>query len=285
MQASEPYERVLGRREMPGAQWFPGSRLSYAEHFFRDRDDDAVAIRHASELRELSQWTWGELREQTARIAAGLRRMDVGPGRPGGRLHAQHPRDDRGLPGHRLDRRGVVERRARVRRALGGRPLRADRAQGAPGGRRLPLRRARPRPRRGRRRHRRGDRRAGRALRLPRRRRLAGGARGPRRAADLRAGARSTTRSGCSSARARRACPSRSSTARAGSCSSTSSYMHLHLDAQEGDRVFWFTTTGWMMWNFLVGVLLTPASIVLYRRQPGLARPRRAVGPRARTPA
>ncbi len=28
--------------------------------------------------------------------------------------------------------------------------------------------------------------------------------------------------------------------------------MNLHLDARAGDRVFWFTTTGWMMWNFLV---------------------------------
>ena len=45
--------------------------------------------------------------------------------------------------------------------------------------------------------------------------------------------------------------------------------MHLHLDAQPGDRVFWFTTTGWMMWNFLVGVLLTEASIVLYDGSPG----------------
>ncbi len=45
--------------------------------------------------------------------------------------------------------------------------------------------------------------------------------------------------------------------------------MHLHLNAQEGDNVFWFTTTGWMMWNFLVGVLLTPASIVLYDGNPG----------------
>jgi acetoacetyl-CoA synthetase len=44
---------------------------------------------------------------------------------------------------------------------------------------------------------------------------------------------------------------------------------HLHLDAQAGDRVFWFTTTGWMMWNFLVGVLLTPASIVLHDGNPG----------------
>ena len=44
---------------------------------------------------------------------------------------------------------------------------------------------------------------------------------------------------------------------------------NLHVDAQEGDRIFWFTTTGWMMWNFLVGVLLTEASIVLYDGSPG----------------
>jgi len=44
---------------------------------------------------------------------------------------------------------------------------------------------------------------------------------------------------------------------------------NLHIDAQEGDRVFWFTTTGWMMWNFLVSVLLTDASIVLYDGNPG----------------
>jgi acetoacetyl-CoA synthetase len=45
--------------------------------------------------------------------------------------------------------------------------------------------------------------------------------------------------------------------------------MHLHVDARAGDRVFWFTTTGWMMWNFLVSVLLTDASIVLYDGNPG----------------
>jgi len=45
--------------------------------------------------------------------------------------------------------------------------------------------------------------------------------------------------------------------------------MHLHLDAQAGDRVFWFTTTGWMMWNILVGCLLTDAAIVLYDGNPG----------------
>ncbi len=45
--------------------------------------------------------------------------------------------------------------------------------------------------------------------------------------------------------------------------------LHLHVDAQEGDRIFWFTTTGWMMWNFLVSALLTPASVVLYDGNPG----------------
>jgi acetoacetyl-CoA synthetase len=57
--------------------------------------------------------------------------------------------------------------------------------------------------------------------------------------------------------------------ATAGSCSSSSRSHNLHVDAQEGDRVFWFSTTGWMMWNFLVGVLLTDASIVLYDGSPG----------------
>ena len=45
--------------------------------------------------------------------------------------------------------------------------------------------------------------------------------------------------------------------------------MNLHIDAQPGDRLFWFSTTGWMMWNFLVGVLLTDAAIVLFDGNPG----------------
>src|SRR5215212_1132712 len=79
--ASEaPYERVLGARDMPGARWFPNTRLSFPEHVFRDKLDSALALQHASELRELGAWTWGELREQTERIASGLRRLGVGEG-------------------------------------------------------------------------------------------------------------------------------------------------------------------------------------------------------------
>ncbi|HEX3433080.1 MAG TPA: acetoacetate--CoA ligase, partial [Solirubrobacteraceae bacterium] len=42
----------------------------------------------------------------------------------------------------------------------------------------------------------------------------------------------------------------------------------MHLDLHPGDRMFWFTTTGWMMWNFLVGCLLSDAAIVLYDGSP-----------------
>jgi acetoacetyl-CoA synthetase len=45
--------------------------------------------------------------------------------------------------------------------------------------------------------------------------------------------------------------------------------LNLHVDAHPGDRLFWFTTTGWMMWNFLVSGLLTEAAIVLYDGNPG----------------
>ncbi|MBA2505548.1 MAG: AMP-binding protein, partial [Thermoleophilaceae bacterium] len=77
--ASPPY-RVLGSRDMPGAEWFPGATLNFAEHMFRGKDPDALAIQHASELRPLGSWTWGELRAETERIAAGLRAKGVGEG-------------------------------------------------------------------------------------------------------------------------------------------------------------------------------------------------------------
>ncbi len=42
----------------------------------------------------------------------------------------------------------------------------------------------------------------------------------------------------------------------------------LHMDVGRGDRFFWFTTTGWMMWNFLVGGLLVGSTIVLFDGSP-----------------
>ena len=65
---------------MPGAEWFPGARLNYAEHVFRARDPANVAVTHASELRPLVETTWGDLHEETRRFAAALRRSGIGPG-------------------------------------------------------------------------------------------------------------------------------------------------------------------------------------------------------------
>src|SRR5919202_157371 len=79
---------VLAERRMPGARWFPEVELNYAAHAFRDRADDRLAILHASELRDLGEVTWGELRAQAAAIAAGLRARGVGRG---GRVAAYLP--------------------------------------------------------------------------------------------------------------------------------------------------------------------------------------------------
>ena len=45
--------------------------------------------------------------------------------------------------------------------------------------------------------------------------------------------------------------------------------LRLHWDLGPGDRFLWFTTTGWMMWNFLIGGLLVGATVVLYDGSPG----------------
>ncbi len=45
--------------------------------------------------------------------------------------------------------------------------------------------------------------------------------------------------------------------------------LSLHCDIRTGDRMFWYTTTGWMMWNFLLGSLLVGGTAVLYDGNPG----------------
>src|SRR6478735_7558888 len=45
--------------------------------------------------------------------------------------------------------------------------------------------------------------------------------------------------------------------------------LRLHWDLGPGDRFLWFTTTGWMMWNFLIGGLLVGATVVLFDGSPG----------------
>jgi acetoacetyl-CoA synthetase len=71
------YARVLDAHAMPGARWFEGASVNFAEYCFRGREDDAVAIVHASELRDLGEWTWGELRDRVAAIRGGLEKLGV----------------------------------------------------------------------------------------------------------------------------------------------------------------------------------------------------------------
>ena len=52
--ASRPYDRVLGRRAMPGAEWFPGARLNYAEHALRHERAGADALLFLSERQGLT---------------------------------------------------------------------------------------------------------------------------------------------------------------------------------------------------------------------------------------
>ncbi len=81
IRAETPYERVLGSDAMPGAVWFPGARLNYAAHMVgRDEDVDSVAVVARSQTREPLELTFGELRDQVARARAGLQRLGVGPG-------------------------------------------------------------------------------------------------------------------------------------------------------------------------------------------------------------
>ncbi len=74
-----PYSQVLGQRTMPGAQWFPGTQLNYAEHAL-SRNDDHPAIEFRNEGGDARTLTYAELRRQVASVAVGLRELGVGKG-------------------------------------------------------------------------------------------------------------------------------------------------------------------------------------------------------------
>jgi acetoacetyl-CoA synthetase len=77
VQADGDPTRVLDTHAMPGARWFPDVSLSFPEHVFRGKDPGATALQHASESRELAEWTWAELTEQVTRVRAGLQALGV----------------------------------------------------------------------------------------------------------------------------------------------------------------------------------------------------------------
>jgi len=281
VQADGEFEQALGNREMPGAEWFAGTNLNYAEHVFADKDDAETAILHASELRDLDEQSWGELRAQVAAAAAGLRALGV---ERGDRVVAYMPNIPEAIvaflatasigaiwsscspdfgPASVIDRFAQIE--PKVLFAVDGyryggkdfdrrETLAKLQAEMPSLVRTVVLPYLDPEP----------DlaplRDAIRWNEL-----LA-----PGEDAEL-----SFERvpfdhplwvlysSGTTGL------PKAIVQSQGGILLEHLKKLHLHVDAHPGDRLFWFTTTGWMMWNFLVSGLLTRAAIVLYDGNPG----------------
>jgi acetoacetyl-CoA synthetase len=281
VQADGGYEAVLSSHEMPGARWFQGTELNYTEHVFRGKDPAAVAVRHASELRELGELSWGELSEQVARAAAGLRELGVARG---DRVVAYMPNIPETLvaflasasigaiwsscspdfgPGSVVDRFAQIEPKVLFcvdGYRYNGRDFdRLELVTGLQG--QLPglehtvvLPYLDPDP---------DLKRLGSARRWDELLAAGEGAELSFERVPFDHPLWVLYSSGTTGL------PKAIVQSQGGILLEHLKKLNLHLDAQEGDRVFWFTTTGWMMWNFLVSVLLTPASIVLYDGSPG----------------
>lgn len=80
IRSSTPYECVLRERKMPGAEWFPGARINFAEHVLRREQAGQDALLYLSETETLRPLKWEELASKVRILATELRRMGVKPG-------------------------------------------------------------------------------------------------------------------------------------------------------------------------------------------------------------
>ena len=279
--ADAPYERVLAGRSMPGARWFEGARLNFAEHALRPARGSEPAVLAEREGLPATSLSWDELRLQVARAADALRAIGVGPGdRVAGylpnvpeavvaflataslgaiwsacspefgspsvieRLRQIDPKvlfavESYRYQGRSFDRRDELERIRKALPSLGTVVLvasagEADRRGETHSGDRRTWEEFLDRP--------------SRSLRFepvpfdhPLWTLYSSGTTGPPKAIVHGHG---------------------------GMLLSLLVTETFHLDLGPGDRFFWFSTTGWMMWNTVVAGLLTGATIVLYDGSP-----------------
>ena len=80
IEASVPPRAVFGRREMPGTEWFPGAKLNYAQHILRREKPGVEAMFSASENHALKPTMWDEFAGNVRKLATQLREMGVRPG-------------------------------------------------------------------------------------------------------------------------------------------------------------------------------------------------------------
>src|SRR6516162_10154361 len=75
IEASAAPTRVLGRRSMPGAEWFPGARLNYAQHVLRREPAGGDAFLYVSETQPLAALSWETLGDRVRTLASALREL------------------------------------------------------------------------------------------------------------------------------------------------------------------------------------------------------------------
>jgi acetoacetyl-CoA synthetase len=80
VEASAQPDKVLGSKQMPGAEWFPGARLNYAQHALRHEAAGGNALLYASESAPLAGLDWEELAGSVRILATRLRQLGVTPG-------------------------------------------------------------------------------------------------------------------------------------------------------------------------------------------------------------
>ena len=272
VRSSQPPGDVLADRTMPGAKWFPGTQVNYAEHVLSGKPEDRVAILHQSELRPLSEMTWGELLDLTGRIRAGL--VAAGVGR-GDRVAAYLPNIPETVAAlmavaslgaiwssaaPEFGAKSVVDRFAQIEPKV---LLAIDgyRYNGRDYDRSAVVQQladAIPSLEK--------------VFTLP----YLGAAEGNWDELVGNSGELAFEpvpfdhplwvlySSGTTGL------PKAIVQGHGGILLEHLKKLHLHTDLHEGDRMFWFSTTGWMMWNFLVSGLLTDAAIVLYDGSPAV---------------